>query len=377
MSELIKSDQEYKEWISEISRRFRQYQIKAAMAVNSGMLAFYWSLGRDIVRMKAEFRWGSSFYENLSIDLHNVLPQSSGFSPTNLRYMKRFYELYAPYVTTGIQQDDQNNAIQAQVVPELKKLKRAQVVPEIELGTIFSIPWGHHRNILVKCKGNPQKALFYIQQTLENNWSRAVLLNFLDTNLFERQGKAITNFKATLPSEKSDLAQEITRDPYCFDFLALTTGYHEKELKDALMDNIAKFLLELGKGFAFLGREYRLQVGETEQFIDMLFYNIILHCYVVVEVKVSEFMPADIGQLITYVSAVDGILRKQEDAQTIGLLICKTKDNVLAKYATAGAALPIGISEYELSNLLPDKFKGTLPSISEIENELKAPEERS
>ena len=165
MSELIKSDQEYKEWISEISRRFRQYQIKAAVAVNSGMLAFYWSLGRDIVRMKAESRWGSSFYENLSIDLHNVLPQSSGFSPTNLRYMKRFYELYAPYVTTGIQQDDQYNAIQAQVVPELKKQKRAQVVPEIELGTIFSIPWGHHRNILVKCKGNPQKALFYIQQT--------------------------------------------------------------------------------------------------------------------------------------------------------------------------------------------------------------------
>ncbi|MBR5837655.1 MAG: DUF1016 family protein, partial [Victivallales bacterium] len=261
--------------------------------------------------------------------------------------------------------------------------KAAENVPQLEgqlqIPAILCIPWGHHKLIIDKfAKGDKiEEALFYVQQTLENNWSRAVLMNFLDTNLYERQGKAITNFKATLPPEKSDLAQELTRDPYCFDFLTLAKGYREKELKDALMENVTKFLMELGKGFAFLGREYRLQVGETEQFMDMLFYNIPLRCYVVVEVKVSDFEPADIGQLLTYVSVVDGIMRKKEDGQTIGLLICKTKDNVLAKYATAGVSLPIGISEYELSNLLPDDFKATLPSISEIENGLKASDERT
>ena len=198
-----------------------------------------------------------------------------------------------------------------------------------------------------------------------------MLLNFLDTDLYERQGKAVTNFASTLPPEQSELAQEITKDPYNFDFLTLTANYHEKELKDALMDNITKFLLELGKGFAFVGREYRLTVGKTEQFIDLLFYHIKLRSYVVIEVKVTDFEPGDIGQVSTYVAAVDGILRGEGDGQTIGLLICKTKDEVLAKYATAGVSLPIGISEYELSKLLPEEFKGTLPTIEEIESELK------
>jgi predicted nuclease of restriction endonuclease-like (RecB) superfamily len=198
-----------------------------------------------------------------------------------------------------------------------------------------------------------------------------VLLNFLDTDLYERQGKAVTNFASTLPPEQSELAQEITKDPYNFDFLTLTANYHEKELKEALMDNITKFLLELGKGFAFVGREYRLTVGKTEQFIDLLFYHIKLRSYVVIEVKVTEFEPRDIGQVSTYVAAVDGMLRGEGDGQTIGLLICKTKDEVLAKYATAGVNLPIGISEYELSKLLPEEFKGTLPTIEEIESELR------
>ena len=390
MSELIKIDSEYRSWISEISRRFRQTQIKASIAVNSGMLAFYWSLGRDIVTMKAENRWGSKFMEALSLDLQTELPMAKGFSVTNLRYMRNFYTLYAPLI---------KKLVDLQIPPQLggefqesplippqvggKIQKAAENVPQLEgqlqIPAILCIPWGHHKLIIDKfAKGDKiEEALFYVQQTLENNWSRAVLMNFLDTNLYERQGKAITNFKATLPPEKSDLAQELTRDPYCFDFLTLAKGYREKELKDALMENVTKFLMELGKGFAFLGREYRLQVGETEQFMDMLFYNIPLRCYVVVEVKVSDFEPADIGQLLTYVSVVDGIMRKKEDGQTIGLLICKTKDNVLAKYATAGISLPIGISEYELSNLLPDDFKATLPSISEIENGLKASDERT
>lgn len=390
MSELIKIDSEYRSWISEISRRFRQTQIKASIAVNSGMLAFYWSLGRDIVTMKAENRWGSKFMEALSLDLQTELPTAKGFSVTNLRYMRNFYTLYAPLIKKLVDlqippqlggEFQESPLIPPQVGGEIQKT--AENVPQLEgqlqIPAILCIPWGHHKLIIDKfAKGDKiEEALFYVQQTLENNWSRAVLMNFLDTNLYERQGKAITNFKATLPPEKSDLAQELTRDPYCFDFLTLAKGYREKELKDALMENVTKFLMELGKGFAFLGREYRLQVGETEQFMDMLFYNIPLRCYVVVEVKVSDFEPADIGQLLTYVSVVDGIMRKKEDGQTIGLLICKTKDNVLAKYATAGVSLPIGISEYELSNLLPDDFKATLPSISEIENGLKASDERT
>ena len=359
MSGLLTKDLAYKQWVQSLSKKFRQSQIKAAVKVNREMLAFYWELGRDIVEMKAESRWGSGFIDDLSKDLQQELPTIKGWSPTNLRYIKRFYQLYSPL-------------IQSKVVPKLaSKEIQSQVVTELDMESLFSIPWGHHRNIISKCQGNSAKAVFYIKQTIENGWSRAVLLNFLDTDLYERQGKAVTNFASTLPPEQSEMAKEITKDPYNFDFLTLTANYHEKELKDALMDNITKFLLELGKGFAFVGREYRLIVGKTEQFIDLLFYHIKLRSYVVIEVKVTEFEPRDIGQVSTYVAAVDGILRGEGDGQTIGLLICKTKDEVLAKYATAGVSLPIGISEYELSKLLSEEFKGTLPTIEEIESELR------
>lgn len=361
MSQLINMDSEYKTWVESLSRRFKQSQIKAAVKVNRELLAFYWSLGKDIVEMKAESRWGSRFVDALSADLRTMLPNIKGFSRTNLFYVIKFYKLYA----------------EIKVVPQVGGQLKENVafVPQAEgqmdTGMILNIPWGHHKLIIDKCGMEQNKALFYIRQTIQNNWSRAMLLNFLDTDLYERQGKAITNFKATLPPETSELAQEITKDPYSFDFLTLTTGYREKELKDALMDNITKFLLELGKGFAFVGREYRLIVGNTEQFIDMLFYNITLHAYVVIEVKVTEFEPRDIGQVTTYVAAVDDILRGENDAPTIGLLICKTKDDVLAKYATTGIQLPVGISEYEIAKLLPENFRGTLPTIEEIENELK------
>ena len=206
---------------------------------------------------------------------------------------------------------------------------------------------------------------------MDNTWSRAVLMNFLDTDLYERQGKAVTNFKKLLPPVQSDLAQEMTRDPYNFDFLTIRKNYDEKELKDALMEHVQSLLMELGEGFAFVGREYRLVVGETEQFIDLLFYNIPNHCYVVVEVKVRDFEPADMGQLGTYIGAVDGILKREGDNQTVGLLICKTKDNVLAQYAVNMINVPIGISEYKLSNVMPEEFKSSMPTIEEIENELK------
>ena len=240
-----------------------------------------------------------------------------------------------------------------------------------EIEPLFAIPWGHHKIIIDKCNGNPKKALFFVNQVIQNNWSRAVLLNFLDTDLYERHGKAITNFNLTLPAMQSDLAQEITKDPYKFDFITLTQSYNEKELKDALMDNIQKFLLELGNGFAFVGREYRIEIGSTENFIDMLFYHIRLHCYVVVEVKVTEFESSYAGQLGTYVVAVNHQLKTEKDEPTLGLLVCKSKDDIKAQYALEASSQPLGVSAYELSKLIPENFKGSLPSIDEIESELR------
>ena len=357
MSKLVKIDEEYSKWLQKVSQRYQQSQIKAAVRVNTEMLEFYWFLGKEIVDLHAENRWGSSFFENFSKDIIHLLPNVKGLSVTNLRYMKRFYELFS---------------IRKENLPQLGaeslETENMEILPQSG-ADLFSIPWGHMKVIIDKCRKNPLKASFYVNQVKENNWSRAALLNFLDTDLFERQGQAITNFKASLPDTQSDLAQEMTKDPYNFDFLAIRKGYDEKELKDALMDNIQRFLLELGTGFAFVGREYRLLIGKTEEFLDMLFYNIRLHCYVVVEVKVVEFNPRDIGQLGTYVVAVNHMLKREGDNQTIGLIICKTKDNVLAQYALESSSEPIGISEYQLNSLFPEDFRGSMPTIEEIEQE--------
>ena len=351
LSQLIKIDKDYAKWIEGLSSRFRNMQIKAATKVNQEMLMFYWSLGKDIVEMNAEGTWGSGLLKNLSLDLKERLPDSKGFSETNLDYMRRFYLLYSKS-------------------PQVVEDNTSEISPQL-VGKLCSIPWGHHRYIMDKCKNDVEKALFYVEKTIENNWSRAVLLNWLSTDLYERQGKAITNFNTRLPEPQGDLAQEITKDPYNFDFLSMREGYNEKELKDALENNIVKFLLELGTGFAFVGREYRLLIGNTEKFIDLLFYNINLHCYVVIEVKVDKFESENIGQLGTYVAATNHILKTEKDNPTIGLLICKEKDNVLAQYALESTIQPIGISEYELSKLYPSDFKSSMPSIEEIEQQLK------
>ena len=247
-------DRNYAEWIRGFSIRFRNLQIKAATRVNQEMLKFYWSLGRDIVEMKTENQYGKSLLKNLSQDLTDALPGQHSFSPTNLGYMKRFYLLYSSICPQlGDESSDE------EICPQVGEI-------------LFGIPWGHHKYIIDKCSGDPNKAWFYVNKTLENNWSRSVLLNFLSTDLYERQGKAITNFNSRLPVPQGDLAQEMTKDPYNFDFLTLTENYNEKELKDALENNIVKFLLELGRGFAFVGREYRLLIGESEKFIDLFFY---------------------------------------------------------------------------------------------------------
>lgn len=376
MSKLIEIDGDYAEWIKGLSLRFRQSQIKAAISVNSELIRFYWELGRDIVEMKAEERWHDNFWKNLSEDLQTSLPNIKGLSITTLQYTRRFYLLYSTLHTEhpqlgGVEADDKH--------PQLvgaKKSNHPQLVGDcnstdyIYLERICSIPWGHHRFIIDKCLNNPKKALFYVNKVYENNWSRSVLLNFLDTDLYERQGKAVTNFKATLPDVHGDLAQQLMKDPYCFDFVQLTERYNEKELKDALIHNIERFLLEMGNGFAYMGREYRINVGDSELFADMLFYNTHLHCYVVVEVKTEQFENAFLGQLSGYVSCANHVLRREGDSPTVGLLICKSKDNVMAQYALEGYSQPLGISEYELSKLYPTDFKRTLPSIEDIEREL-------
>ena len=367
----LKQDEQYKRWITDVSRRFKSCQIKAAIKVNDEMLRFYWALGRDISHMSQQYGYGSGFYKQISADLRRLLPDVKSFSATNLKYMRYFYELYSTERNRQQLADDSMGQIRQQLADDSPDADEQVAVNASVDQVIFLIPWGHNILILDKCKGNRDKALFYVHKTLENSWSRAVLLNFLDTDLFERQGKAITNFAHTLPEPLSDLAQQITKDPYNFDFLTLTERYEEKELKQALIGNIERFLMELGKGFAYMGREYRLEVGDEERFIDMLFYHTGLHCYVVIEVKVQKFDPADLGQLGFYVSAVNHILKKDGDNPTIGLLVCKTKDDVVAQYTLEGTNLPLGISEYELSKLYPVNFKCSLPTIAEIEGELR------
>lgn len=364
MSDLMRLDKEYRDWVISLSKRYKISQIKASIKINNEMLMLYWSLGKEISLKHAESKWGSKLFDKLSVDLTDLLSNVKGCSPTNLRYMMRFYNICSDAVIVPQLEEQNRKTSNNQIIPQVGEQF------EMATDTVFLIPWGHIKLLIDKCHDDKEKFTFYARKVVENNWSRAVLLNFLDTDLYERQGKAITNFNYTLPNQNGDLAKELTKDPYNFDFVTIRKEYDEKELKDALMENIQNFLMELGTGFAFVGREYRLQVGNTEQFIDMLFYNIKRHCYVVVEVKVVDFEPGFISQTATYVTAVNHILRGEGDEQTIGLLICKTKDNILAKYAVETSTEPIGISEYELSHLIQEDFRGTLPTIEEIESEL-------
>ncbi len=358
-------DSDYKQWLDVLVERYRYCQVRAAMQVNTEQLRYNWLLGRDITEMNVEQRWGERVIEQLSKDLKERMPHADGLSVTNLRYCRRFYLLYS-----------QLTEIHPQLGGELNDTSFAKFRPQAGgelLWAIFAVPWGHHKLILDKVKGDAQKALFYLEQTQMHNWSRSVLMNWIDTGLYEREGKAITNFKAMMPDVSGDLAQELTKDPYNFAFAGVTKEHNETQLKDALLNNITKFLIELGTGFAYVGREYRLQIGNTENFIDLLFYNLKLRCYVVVEVKVKKFEAKDIGQLGSYVVAANHLLREEgKDNPTIGLLICRSKDNTLAQYALESSSQPIGISEYELERFYPEKIEGTIPTIEEIEDNLKS-----
>ena len=299
MTDLWKN-KDYVEWINNLKKRFRQVQLKAAVKINNELLNFYWELGKEITQKQKETKWGDKFLESLSKDLMAEFPDVKGFSLRNLKYIRQWYLFW-------------ENGQQA-------------------VALITQIPWGHNLVIISKCK-NTKEALFYVQKTIENGWSRAVLTHQIESGLYKRTGKAITNFDITLPKPQSDLARETIKDPYCFDFLTLREDYTEKELEDNLLTHLTNFLLELGSGFSFLGREYKLEVGEDEFFIDLLFYHVKLHCYIVVELKTDKFKPEYTGKLNFYVSAVDSILKTDLDNPTIGLLICKTKNNTVVEYA--------------------------------------------
>jgi len=368
----MKFDDEYKKWLTELKSRIRQSQIKAAIKVNTELLLLYWDLGHDIAARQMEKTWGSGFFEQLSSDLRSEFPDMQGFSATNLKYCKRFYLFYTQ--DNQIRQqvvDDLNTQLLAEMPVDENKgdAIRHQLGDEFENHPIFQIPWRHHIEIISKCK-SVKEALFYVQKTIENGWSRAVLMNFLEADLFSAQGKALTNFSRLLPDPQSELANQILKDPYNFDFLTLTQNFKEKELEDALTSNITKFLLELGQGFAYIGRQIPMKIGETERFIDLLFYHMELRCFVVVELKAGKFEAEHIGKLGLYISAVNHQMKKEADGPTIGMIICKTKDSVEVQYSLEIVNQPIGVSEYRLAKLLPDNLKSSLPSIEELEEQL-------
>ena len=363
MSKLLSVNKEYAEWLKSLSLRFRQSQIKAAVKVNSELLKFYWSLGQDIVERDFENAYGSEFFKNLSLDLKEEFPETKGFSPTNLGYIKRFYILYSNALKISPQVEGKS--------PQISNISNyPQVGGNSEL-PIFSVPWGHHKLLIDKFLKAPEKVLFYVQKIIENNWSRTVLDWQIDSNLYERQGKAISNFKRTLPTPQSDLAQQITKDPYVIDIMGMRQEMQERELEEHLDSHISKYLLELGKGFTYYGHQVHLRVGNEDFYIDQLFYHVRLHCYVVIELKATVFKPEHIGQLNFYVTAVNKLMCTEQDNPTIGLLICKDKNDVVAEYTLQGVDSPIGVSSVEIFNKLTEDFKSALPSIEDIENELR------
>ena len=364
---------DYKTWIEEVKNKIRNSQIKASVRINYEMLDLYWNLiiysntslnltikasvrinyemldlywnlGIAICEKQKQAKWGDAFLKVMSNDLQKAFPGVSGFSVENLKHIRYWYNFYT------------NNE------------KWLQGVTQIE-SMVKSIPWGHNQRIMYKCK-DIDEALFYIQKTMDNNWSRNVLVHQIESDLYARQGKAINNFQVKLPEPQSDLAEQTLKDPYNFDFLALREEYNERELEDALVEQITQFLLELGTGFSFIGKQVEIKVGESNFYIDLLFYHVKLHCYVVVELKTEKFKPEFAGQLNFYVTAVNKNMKDEQDNQTIGILICKDKDDVVAEYSLENISQLIGIAQYELTKVLRKEFKSSLPTIEEIEEGL-------
>lgn len=323
--ELLKSD-------------IRQAQLKAALSVTRELTLLYWRTGKMISEKVNTEGWGAKTLERLARDIKEEFPSLTGFSMRNLKYMRQFAESFP---------EDNWAAAAAQ------------------------IPWGHNMVILDKIE-SPEQRIWYIQQTIENGWSRSMLEMWIESDIYKRQGKAITNFKTTLVPVQSDLAEQTLKDPYNFSFLALDKKYRERELEQGLMDHLQKFLIELGQGFAFVGRQYSIKAGKKDLSIDLLFYHLKLRCYIIVELKGREFDSRDAGQMSAYLSAVDDLLRHEGDKPSIGLILCKTKDNVFVEYVLRNFNRPIGVAEFEvkLVEKLPKELKSSLPTVKEIEEEL-------
>lgn len=336
----------YTKFISSLKAKIRSAQIKAAISVNSELIKLYWEIGKEIVEKQDREGWGSKVLEKVARDLQNEFLGIEGFSRANIFRMKAFFVAYE---------------------------KVAQAVRQLEILPIFSIPWGHNILLLQKIK-NTAERLWYATKAIEHGWSRSILTIWVENDLYHREGKAITNFKIALPPSQSDLAQQTTKDPYIFDFLTLKNEHSEKELEAALVSNIQKCLIELGQGFAFVGQQYPIKAGKKDLYIDLLFYHLKLKCYIVVELKAGEFDSRDAGQMSAYLSAVDDQLRNEDDKPTIGLIFCKTKDNVFVEYVLRNFNRPIGVAEFEvkLVETLPKDLKASLPTVEEIEAELSS-----
>lgn len=354
---------EYKAWLAELKQKVRNAQLKAAIKINTELLLFYWELGADLVAKQAKSKWGDGVIDQLSKDLTSEFPEMKGFSLSNIKYIKQWYLFYSKNRSIGQQPVGQ---LTRQPVVRFKENAIGQQL----VGQITRIPWGHNIVIITRCK-NIEEALFYVHNTMKYNWSRSVLAHHIESGLYRREGKSVSNFSVTLPRPQSDLALQTLKDPYVFDFLTLAKEHSERELENALVHHMTKFLLELGVGFAYVGRQVPLKVGESDFYIDLLFYHLKLRCYVVIELKTTAFQPEFAGKMNFYLKAMDEQVRVQEDNPTVGILICKKKDKLVAEYALSDVHKPIGISEYKLTHKLPKELKASLPTIEEIENELE------
>ncbi|MCO5234016.1 MAG: PDDEXK nuclease domain-containing protein [Chitinophagales bacterium] len=358
-------DKAYIEWIQELKQRICSSQIKAGLAVNAEMIALYWSIGKDISEKQDKFGWGSKIVEQMSKDLKRELPDTNGFSRTNLFAMRQFYLFYKDtefiHQLGGQLNDNAKNNENTFVHQLGGQLNKEHL--------LCKIPWRHHTVILQHCK-DVASAKFYIQQTTLNNWSRNMLEIQLDSKLIERQGKALNNFEVTLPKLHSDLAKETLKDPYKFDFLTLEADVQELDLEMQLIENITHFLLELGKGFAFVGRQYPLQIGDRERKIDLLFYHLKMHCYIVIDLKIGIFEPEYVGKMNYYLTAVDKQLKTDTDNSSIGIILCKSKNSIEVEYALQDMNKPMGVSEFTF-NELPHNIQQNLPTVKELEVELK------
>jgi len=365
MSSLI-NNAEYINWLQSLKYQIKQSQIKATLSVNSQLIALYWHFGKEITEKQKNRKWGSGLIDQMAIDLKNEFPQINGFSRRNLYLMRQFYLFYFNE-TIFVHQLGGQTKISNKIVHPLGAQLKTDAAKWEQL--VYKVPWKHNVLIIQKIK-NLHEATFYLSQTIENNWSRAILEYQIETNLYKRQGKAISNFKQTLPKQDGDLAQQLLKDPYSFDFLTLSTKAKEKDLEQKLIDNITRFLLELGKGFAYMGRQFPLKVGEKEFRTDLLFYHTKLKAYVVIELKMKEFEPEFIGKLNFYITAINELIKNEDDKPTLGILLCKKKDNYVVDFSLKDVNKPIGVSGFTYTEL-PDDIKNAIPSEEEFQIQLK------